>query len=115
MGFTCKKGNKFMKEEGIPVLKNYKYTCVGDYSNSEEFNSKFFAKIGRPMVRKVIGESTHAELTSQLSDLDKMAAGDIKIENGLAKEIIEILQNNQIIMEVLNLLPGGIAKQFEGL
>ncbi|TDJ05160.1 MAG: hypothetical protein E2O68_06900 [Deltaproteobacteria bacterium] len=115
MGFTCKKGNKFMEEENIPVLKNYKYTCVADFSNSKEFNSKFFSKLGRPLVRKLIGASTHAEIKHTLKDLDKMPAPDLKMENALAQEILKILKNNQVIIEMLNLLPGGLSTALEGI
>jgi len=109
MGFTCKKGNKFMDQDNIPVLKNYKYTCVGDYSNSKEFKSKFFAKLGKPIVRKLIGTATHSEIKGQLKDLDKMATPDLQLENALAQEILNLLKNNQLIIEVLNLLPGGLS------
>ncbi|RLA63896.1 MAG: hypothetical protein DRQ88_01270 [Epsilonproteobacteria bacterium] len=114
MGFTCKEGHKFMKEENIPVLKNYKYTCVADFSNSKEFNSKFFSPFGKPMIRKLIGQAAYMEMAHLVKDLDKIPMPDLQMENALAAEVFKLLKKNQVILEILNQLPGGLTTHLEG-
>jgi hypothetical protein len=108
LGFTCKKGDRFFKEEGIKVFKNYKYTCIADYSNSKDFESKYFTRIGRPIIRKLLGEMSSRELQYQFSDLNMGAKVVLSENKDLITEIIKILNNNVALMELLYLLPGNI-------
>jgi hypothetical protein len=105
MGFTCEKFDIFYKKYKVLPLPNFQYTCMADFSNSEEFKSDFIPKFGRELTRNIIGLASAIELKGFLKDLEKINKVDLSEEKKLFEKVFDLLKENKMIFDSLNFLP----------
>ncbi len=105
MGFTCEKSDVFYKKFKILSLPNFQYTCMADFSNSEEFKSDFLPKFGPGLTRKIIGLASDVELKGFLKDLEKINKVDLSDEKKLFEKIFDLFKENKMLLDYLNFLP----------
>ena len=105
MGFSCEKSDDFYKKFKVITLPNFQYTCMADFSNSEEFKSDFIPKFGPGLTRSIIGLASAVELKGFLKDLEKINKVDLSEEKKLFEKVFDLFKENKMIFDSLNFLP----------
>ncbi len=92
LGFYCKAGEERDRDPDFEKLKNYKYTCKADLANFKNFNERFKAKIGTSITRKALDLASLIEVRNILDNVDNINPDDL-LEDGMAKELLDIFEN----------------------
>lgn len=91
LGFYCKAGKEREADPDFEILKGYKYTCLADLANFQDFDAKYQAKLGKAITRKILDISTIIEARNLIAGIDDLKPEDM-FDSGMSYELFNILK-----------------------